>query len=65
MRRVLVDHDECIGCGQCEQICPEIFELRDDGLAYVINERPSEDLTSEADEAIEECPTAAISWEEE
>jgi len=60
---LVIDHDECIGCGQCEQVSPEVFELRDDGLAYVINEEPGENLVAEIDEAIEECPTGAISWE--
>jgi len=62
--RPIIDLDECIGCGQCEQIAPEVFELREDGLAYVINENPSGDLIAKIDEAIEECPTAAISREE-
>lgn len=62
--RPIIDHDECIGCGQCEQIAPEVFELREDGLAYVINEEPSGDLKGKVDEAIEDCPTAAIGWEE-
>ncbi len=63
MAKPVIDHDECIGDGLCEQICPEVFELREDGLAYVINENPGEDLKSRIDEAIEECPTGAISWE--
>jgi len=63
--RPVIDHDECIGCAQCEQVCPEVFELRDDGLAYVINEEPGDDLASKVEEAIEECPTAAISLGEE
>lgn len=65
MRKPFVDHDECIGDGVCEQICPEVFELRDDGLAYVINENPDESLYDKIDEAIEECPTGAILWVEE
>jgi ferredoxin len=62
--RPVIDHDDCIGCGQCEQVYPEVFELGDDGFAHVINEEPAEDLASKVEEAIEECPTAAISWEE-
>lgn len=59
-----INHDECIGDGICEEICPEVFELRDDGLAYVINEEPDESLKDKIEEAIEECPTSAISLEE-
>ncbi|MBE0447655.1 MAG: ferredoxin [Actinobacteria bacterium] len=64
MRKPVVDHDECVGDGICEEICPEVFELRDDGLAYVINEDPDESLYEKIDEAIEECPAVAIAWEE-
>lgn len=64
MKKPVIDHDECIGDGICEQICPEVFELRDDGLAYVINENPDESLEDQVNEAIEECPTSAIAWEE-
>ncbi len=56
--------DECIGDGICEEICPEVFELRDDGLAYVINEDPDSSLKDKIDESIEECPTSAIVMEE-
>ncbi|MCL4499658.1 MAG: ferredoxin [Chloroflexi bacterium] len=63
MTKPVVDHNECIGDGLCEQICPEVFELREDGLAYVINENPDEDTKARVDESIEECPTGAISWE--
>ena len=56
--------DECIGDGICEEICPEVFELQDDGLAHVINKNPSEDLNDKIEEAIEECPTSAIVNEE-
>ena len=58
-------HDECIGDGICEEICPEVYELRDDGLAYVINEDPDGNLDDKIEEAIEECPTSAIVVEEE
>lgn len=56
--------DECIGDGICEEISPEVFELRDDGLAYVIDEDPDASLKDKIDEAIEECPTSAIVMEE-
>lgn len=58
--RIIIDIDECIGCGQCEQIAPEVFELREDSMAYVLDETPAKNLAGKIDEAIEECPTAAI-----
>ncbi|OFW32820.1 MAG: hypothetical protein A2074_05350 [Candidatus Aquicultor primus] len=65
MKKPYVNHDECIGDGICAELCPEVFELRDDGLAYVINENPDESLYDKINEAIEECPALAISMEEE
>ncbi len=55
-----VDHTLCIGDGICADICPEVFELRDDNLAYVINESPSTDLADKVQEAADACPTSAI-----
>lgn len=59
-----IDQDLCIGDGICEEVCPEVFELRDDGLAYVINEEPDDSLDATVQEAIESCPTEAIIDEE-
>ncbi len=33
--RVWIDQDLCTGDGLCAEICPDIFEMHDDGLAYV------------------------------
>lgn len=30
-----IDQDLCTGDGLCAEICPEIFYMHDDGLAYV------------------------------
>lgn len=55
-----IDPDLCIGDGICEEVCAEVFEMRDDGLAYVINEEPDDSLTAQVQDAIEQCPTEAI-----
>ena len=36
----VVDEDLCIGCGNCEDECPEVFRLEDDGFAHVITPNP-------------------------
>lgn len=35
--RVWIDQDLCTGDGLCAEICPDIFFMHDDGLAYVKN----------------------------
>ena len=55
-----VNKDLCIGCGACQAVCPEVFEIEDDGLATVIVEEISEDLKEDALDAKEGCPTDAI-----
>jgi ferredoxin len=62
-RRVYVDEEECIGCGSCEEICPDVFVLNEDTeKAEVINpEGGPEDLI---EEALEACPVECIHWED-
>ena len=36
--KVWIDQDLCTGDGICAEICPPIFEMADDGLAYVKEE---------------------------
>lgn len=35
--KVWIDQDLCTGDGLCAEICPDIFFMSDDGLAYVKN----------------------------
>jgi len=44
-------------------VCPAVFEMRNDGLAYVINEEPGDDLDACVTEAMDGCPVAAITVE--
>ena len=56
---IKVDKEKCIGCGVCTAICPKVFKLREDDLkAEVIG---SEATAECVDQAIESCPTQAIS----
>ena len=59
-----IDHDMCIGDGVCEDLCPEVFQLGDDGLAHVINENPTEELYGCIRDAVDACPVACITVEE-
>jgi ferredoxin len=35
MVKVWIDQDLCTGDGICVEICPSVFDMHDDGLAYV------------------------------
>lgn len=62
-KRVYVDEEECIGCGSCEAICPEVFQLDSgSGKAKVI--KSPDGLEELIEEAIEACPVTCISWKE-
>ncbi|MEO6570191.1 MAG: ferredoxin [Ilumatobacteraceae bacterium] len=62
--KVIVDYDMCASTGGCMQICPEVFEVRNDGYLYLLQEQPTEELHDKVREAADLCPTAAISLEE-
>jgi ferredoxin len=55
-----VDQETCIGCGACEETCPEVFELPDDVSQVKVDDVP-ESLQESALEAEEGCPVGAIS----
>ncbi len=62
--RVVVDFDRCQSNALCMAAAPEVFEVRDDGFLYVLDETPGEDLRPKVEEAVRACPTQAISIEE-
>ncbi|MCK9275763.1 MAG: ferredoxin [Syntrophales bacterium] len=62
--KVSVDEEVCIGCGLCEEICPEVFELTGDIAVVKIEEDIPEKLVENSREAAESCPVDAIIVEE-
>ena len=61
--RVNVNFDLCQSNAQCMSVAPEVFEVRDDGFLYVLNENPGEDLREKVEAAARVCPTQAITVE--
>ncbi len=61
--KATVNKDVCIGCGACQSIVPDVFEIEDDGLAAVKGEITDENKDDVVD-ASESCPTGAIKVEE-
>ena len=42
--QITVDFDMCAATGGCVNQAPEVFEIRDDGFLYVLQESPDESL---------------------
>jgi len=61
--KVVVDFDRCNSNAVCMGIAPEVFEVRDDGFLYVLQEEPPEAMRPQLEEAVRMCPTQAISLE--
>ena len=63
-RRPYIEEEECIACGSCEELCPEVFRLNESlGFAQVVN--PDGASEDQIQEAIDACPTQCIHWEGE
>ena len=56
-------NENCIGCGQCAGICPEVFALTDEGVARAKQGDFTGETDKEAQEAAENCPVSAIESE--
>lgn len=57
--KVVVDQDTCIGAASCVAIAPEVFDLGEDGKAYVKDGADLSDLEMVMD-AARSCPVSAI-----
>ena len=55
-----VVNDNCIGCGLCAGICPEVFSMTDDGVARAVKAEVPDAVQGSAGEAKDSCPVSAI-----
>ncbi len=62
MRRPVVELSDCILCGICVDVCPEVFRNTEAGFIEVIGLQEYPGI--EVDEAINNCPEDCITWEE-
>ncbi len=58
--KVRVDPEICAGFGICVGICPEVFELHDDGYAMVLVGEVPPELEDLVQRAASQCPARAI-----
>lgn len=67
--KVILKRKQCIGCGSCAAVCPNFFEMADDGLSHLKDSKKEGEEESReieenkigcAKEAAEVCPVQAI-----
>jgi ferredoxin len=58
--RIEVDFDKCQSNAVCQDLAPQVFEVRDDGYLYVLIEEPPEAMRDQVKAAEAQCPTQAI-----
>lgn len=61
--KVVVNFDACMSNAQCVLAAPEVFEVREDGMLYILQEEPQESLRAKVETAARLCPTQAITIE--
>jgi ferredoxin len=58
--KVSVDPDLCQGHARCWQICPNVFDLDDEGHASVAIDEVPAAFEDKVQEAVRNCPERAI-----
>jgi ferredoxin len=62
--KVAVDSEICAGHGNCTAICPDVFDLTDDGYAVVITADVPAEHEDTVRDAVAQCPERAVSFAE-
>lgn len=57
-------NENCISCGLCEGMCPDVFSMGATGMAEAVVDEVNGDLRKSADKAMEECPVDAIEYDD-
>lgn len=61
--KISVNFDLCESNALCCIEAPEVFEVREDELLYVLDENPPETMRSQLENAVNACPKRAITIE--
>lgn len=60
--RIVANTDVCVGAGQCVLTDPNTFDQSDDGTVVVLAPEPAD--RTKAEDAVDTCPSQALSLEE-
>mgnify|MGYP002514029227 CR=1 FL=1 len=53
-------NSDCIGCGLCTSVCPEVFSMTDENAAQAVDAELAGHTAALAQQAMEQCPVSAI-----
>ena len=64
--KIEVDHETCIGCGSCEQVAGDFFELKekDNKMLAFVKKAKVDELNDDLNSAKDSCPVGAIKFTE-
>ncbi|MGL5978747.1 MAG: ferredoxin [Erysipelotrichaceae bacterium] len=62
--KAYVEKSGCIGCGTCVAICPQAFQMNEDGLAEVFVDPIPDEVKASTIDAKNACPVSVIIVEE-
>jgi len=55
-----INKEKCIGCGVCISLCPEVFEINEEGKSQIKKGADLNENKNCIKEAKESCPVEAI-----
>jgi ferredoxin len=61
--RVIADRDACAGHARCAALCPEVFDIGDDGKVVLLMTSIPQDLRTATARAVANCPDRALGIE--
>lgn len=61
--KLVLDENKCSSLGMCESVAPDVFEVGEEGGLTILDPNPPDDQRELMEEAVEACPTGALSIE--
>jgi ferredoxin len=62
--RITADSTRCVGAGQCVLSAPDVFDQDDDALVVLVDVTPGADDLELVRDAVDRCPSQAITLHE-
>jgi ferredoxin len=59
--RIVINTGRCLGNARCVAAAPEVFDVDDDGIVFLLDDDPPAELAAKVELAVQSCPTGALS----